>query len=87
MEDSLTVDVAGSYVGLRQQLCTHKVVLDKQTASVKHLRMDRDVTLSPPDVSALSDGAVHRSPDPSLSYRRGPEPAAERRGGGPVRSN
>lgn len=25
MEDSLAVDVAGSYVGLRQQLCTHKV--------------------------------------------------------------
>nr|XP_020467231.1 nesprin-2-like [Monopterus albus] len=24
MEDSLAVDVAGSYVGLRQQLCTHK---------------------------------------------------------------
>ncbi|XP_078133881.1 nesprin-2-like isoform X3 [Sander vitreus] len=24
MEDSLTVDVAGSYIGLRQQLCTHK---------------------------------------------------------------
>lgn len=25
MEDSLAVDVAGSYVSLRQQLCTHKV--------------------------------------------------------------
>lgn len=25
MEDSLAVDVAGSYDGLRQQLCTHKV--------------------------------------------------------------
>lgn len=26
MEDSLAVDVAGSYIGLRQQLCTHKVI-------------------------------------------------------------
>lgn len=25
MEDSLAVDVAASYAGLRQQLCTHKV--------------------------------------------------------------
>lgn len=25
MEDSLAVDVAGSYIGLRQQLCIHKV--------------------------------------------------------------
>lgn len=25
MEDNLAVDVAGSYVSLRQQLCTHKV--------------------------------------------------------------
>lgn len=25
MEDGLAVDVAGSYVSLRQQLCTHKV--------------------------------------------------------------
>lgn len=32
MEDSLTVDVAGSYVGLRQQLCTHKVTHDKTTS-------------------------------------------------------
>lgn len=29
MEDSLTVDVAGSYSGLRQQLCTHKVTLHR----------------------------------------------------------
>lgn len=29
MEDSLTVDVAGSYTGLRQQLCTHKVTLHR----------------------------------------------------------
>lgn len=25
MEDGLTVDMAGSYIGLREQLCTHKV--------------------------------------------------------------
>lgn len=64
MEDSLAVDVAGSYVGLRQQLCTHKV------SDVKPDRLMKKSDLTPPSsgVSALSDRAVHRPPDPSFSY-------------------
>lgn len=39
MEDSLAVDVAGSYDGLRQQLCTHKVsnLISSLTDTTKHL--------------------------------------------------
>lgn len=36
MEDSLAVDVAGSYSGLRQQLCTHKVTTNIDKAADKH---------------------------------------------------
>lgn len=85
MEDSLTVDVAGSYTGLRQQLCTHKV-----TQRSDPLPFGPGAGLTPTPVvsvclSALPERALHRPPDPPLGHRRGSSAAAERRGGGQVR--
>lgn len=85
MEDSLAVDVAGSYVGLRQQQCTHKV-----SYMINRLTTNQNTTNTQrcnPDLSwfsAVSGRAVHWSPDPSFSYHWSSSSAAERRGGGQV---
>lgn len=91
MEDGLAADVAGSYTGLRQQFCTHKVsgIINRHSDKLHSStlitgRKHSDVILVSPGVSEVSGRTFHWSPDPTFGHHWSSSSAAERRGGGQV---